>query len=190
MKNCFCCNSISGPQITTKFCTCHDSNTSKATRRCKVAKQRYRARHISLPDSLVQVKLSINLYNVNHIHWLLQDSPNWHWWNYASLAPKYVHFMPKSITQPLFTIFHWTLFGHKHLYLLVWYKTKFGSQNFGYQLWCLFGDICNVFKNMLNLGLIIIFYLIKYCGWGIPHNWYMSFWKLGGLPTLVAFPEN
>ena len=25
---------------------------------------------------------------------------------------------------------------------------------------------------------------MKYCGWGIPHNWDMSFWKIGGLPTL------
>ena len=32
--------------------------------------------------------------------------------------------------------------------------------------------------------------VIKYCGWGIPHNWDMSFGNFGGLPTLVAFPEN
>ena len=38
----------------------------------------------------------------------------------------------------------------------VWYKTKIGSQNFGYQLWCLFCNICNVFKNMFNMSLIII----------------------------------
>ena len=30
----------------------------------------------------------------------------------------------------------------------------------------------------------------KYCGWGIPHNWDISFGNFGGLPTLVAFPEN
>ena len=30
----------------------------------------------------------------------------------------------------------------------------------------------------------------KYCGWGIPHNWDMNFGKIGGLPTLVAFPEK
>ena len=40
--------------------------------------------------------------------------------------------------------------------LSVWYKTKFGSQNFGYQLWCLFGNICNVFKNMFNVPLMIM----------------------------------
>ena len=40
--------------------------------------------------------------------------------------------------------------------LSVWYKTKFGSQNFGYQLWCLFCNRCNVFKNMINVGLIIM----------------------------------
>ena len=32
--------------------------------------------------------------------------------------------------------------------------------------------------------------VIKYRGWGVPHNWDMSFGKFGGLPTLVAFPEN
>ena len=37
----------------------------------------------------------------------------------------------------------------------VWYKTKVGSQNFGYQLWCLFCNICNVFKSMFNVPLII-----------------------------------
>ena len=42
--------------------------------------------------------------------------------------------------------FHWT----------VWYKTKFGSQNFGYQLWCLFCNICIFFKNMFNVPLIIM----------------------------------
>ena len=30
----------------------------------------------------------------------------------------------------------------------------------------------------------------KYCGWEISHNCDMSFGKFGGLPTLVAFPEN
>ena len=38
----------------------------------------------------------------------------------------------------------------------VWYKTKFGCRNFGYQLWCLFCNISNVFKNMFNVGLIIM----------------------------------
>ena len=32
--------------------------------------------------------------------------------------------------------------------------------------------------------------VIKYCGWGIPHHWNMSFGNFGGLPTLVAFPES
>ena len=41
-------------------------------------------------------------------------------------------------------------------FLAVWYKTKFGSQNCAYQLWCLFCNICNVFKNMFNVPLIIM----------------------------------
>ena len=44
--------------------------------------------------------------------------------------------------------------------LAVWYKTKFGSQNFGYQLLCLFLNICNVFKNMFNLGLMKMWWSI------------------------------
>ena len=32
--------------------------------------------------------------------------------------------------------------------------------------------------------------LIKYSGWGIPHNIDMTFVKFGGLPTVVAFSEN
>ena len=40
--------------------------------------------------------------------------------------------------------------------LAVWYKTKFGSQNFGYQIWWLFCNTCNVFKNMFNMSLIIM----------------------------------
>ena len=52
-------------------------------------------------------------------------------------------------------------------------KTKFGSQNFGYQLWCLFCNISNVLKNMFNVGLIIMWW--KYCDRGIPHNWDTSF---------------
>ena len=35
----------------------------------------------------------------------------------------------------------------------VWYKTEFGSQNFGYQLFC---NMSNVFENMFNVGLIIM----------------------------------
>ena len=42
-----------------------------------------------------------------------------------------------------------------HIYT-IWYKTKFGSQNFGCQLWRLFCNICNVFKKMFNVGLIIM----------------------------------
>ena len=71
----------------------------------------------------------------------------------------------------------------------VWYKTKFGSQNFGYQLWCLFViHVCVMFSKYVQCGSNNN--VIKYCGWGIPHNWDMSFGKFGGLPTLVAFPEN
>ena len=55
-----------------------------------------------------------------------------------------------------------TLWWHTYINYLVLcassvrYKTKFGSQNFGYQLWCLFCNISNVLKNMFNVGLIIM----------------------------------
>ena len=66
----------------------------------------------------------------------------------------------------------------------VWYKTKFGCQNFGYQIWCLFCYIYNVFKNMFNMSLMIMW-------WNIMVQWFpMSFEKFGGLPTVVAFGEN
>ena len=32
--------------------------------------------------------------------------------------------------------------------------------------------------------------VIKYYGSEIPYDWDVSFGKFGGLPTLVAFPEN
>ena len=46
--------------------------------------------------------------------------------------------------------------GHLNETLAVWYKTKFGSQNFGYQIWCLLCYIYNVFKNMFHMSLMII----------------------------------
>ena len=39
-----------------------------------------------------------------------------------------------------------------HSILAVWYKTKFGSQNIGYQLWFLFCNILNIFINIFNVG--------------------------------------
>ena len=38
----------------------------------------------------------------------------------------------------------------------VWYKTKFGSQILATNFWCLLCNICNVFKNVFNVGLMII----------------------------------
>ena len=46
---------------------------------------------------------------------------------------------------------HWS-----QVHSAVWYKTKFGSQNFGYQIWWLFCNTCNVLKNMFNMSLIIM----------------------------------
>ena len=41
----------------------------------------------------------------------------------------------------------------------VWYKTKFGSQNFGYQIWCLFCYIYNVLKNMFNMSQMMMWFM-------------------------------
>ena len=48
-------------------------------------------------------------------------------------------------------------------------------------IYVMFSEICSmwVYNNV-----------IKYCGWGILHDWDMSFGKFWGLPTVVAFPEN
>ena len=64
----------------------------------------------------------------------------------------------------------------------------FCSQNFCYHLWCLFCNVCRCFQKYVQWGSYNN--VIKYWGWGIPHNWDISFGKFGGLPTLVAFPEN
>ena len=54
----------------------------------------------------------------------------------------------------------------------VWYKTKFSSQMFGYQLWCLFCNtmynyIYNVFNNMFNVGLMVMWQSIVAAGFPI-----------------------
>ena len=71
--------------------------------------------------------------------------------------------------------------------LSVWYKTKFGSQNLATKLG-VFLVIYVMFKKYVQCGSNND--VIKYCVWGIPHNWDMIFEKFGGLPTLVAFQEN
>ena len=73
-------------------------------------------------------------------------------------------------------------------YCTVWYKTKFGSRNFDYQIWCLFGYIYNVFQNYVQYESndnVIIYY-----GSVTPHDWDVSFKKNEGLPIVVAFWEN
>ena len=74
--------------------------------------------------------------------------------------------------------------------LSVWYKNKVGSQDLSYQLWCLFCNtcMCKVFENIFNMSLMIMWWNIVVQV--IPHNWYMSFGKFGGLPTVVACREN
>ena len=52
-------------------------------------------------------------------------------------------------TSAQFIIIYWLMIW------AVWYKTKFGSQNFGCQPCCLFCNISNVFKNMFCVGLIM-----------------------------------
>ena len=86
-------------------------------------------------------------------------------------------------------------------YWTVWYKNIDGSQNFGYQIWCLFCNICNVLKNMFNLWTTFIGshltkeptaipVLTKWWNWelmsdfGSEHqSWWTKFW----LPTLVLY---
>ena len=61
-----------------------------------------------------------------------------HWRFHWGLFPK----VPVNSIPSLVQIMIWRRPGASHYlnqwWLAVWYKTKFGSQNFGYQLWCLF----------------------------------------------------
>ena len=79
------------------------------------------------------------------------------------LAPDgpFVGTMNLAIREYLITQFQCVpLYSYGHYicisYSTVWYKTKFGSQNFGYQLGCLFCNISNVLKNMFSVGLITV----------------------------------
>ena len=70
----------------------------------------------------------------------------------------------------------------------VWYKTKFGSQNFWLPNWGSFLlYIYNVKKYVQYESNDDV---IKYYGSVIPHDWDVSFEKIGGLRTVVAFWEN
>ena len=51
---------------------------------------------------------------------------------------------------------------------------------------CLFCNICTVFKNMFNVGLIIMWSSIVVEGFPTTEIWALE----NGLPTLVAFTEN
>ena len=56
--------------------------------------------------------------------------------------------------------------------LPVWYKTRFDSKNFGYQIWWVFYIyIYNALKNMFDMSNNVI----KYRGSVITHDWYIRF---------------
>ena len=66
--------------------------------------------------------------------------------------------------------------GHRST---ICYKTKFGSQNFGYQIWSIFCNTQNVFKNMFNMSLMVMWWNIM-VQW-FPHDWDAGFEKFEGL---------
>ena len=70
----------------------------------------------------------------------------------------------------------------------VWYKAKFGSQNFGHQFGVFFAIYIWCFKKYVQYESNDN--VIKYYGSVIPHDWDVNFEKFGGLPTVVAFWEN
>ena len=68
----------------------------------------------------------------------------------------------------------------------VWYKTRFGSQIFGYQIWCLFCYIYNVFENMFNMSLMIMWWNIMVQRFPMTEMWALK--DLEGYQlTVVAF---
>ena len=71
---------------------------------------------------------------------------------------------------------------------IVWYKSKFGSQNFGYQIWWLFLLYMYCFQKYVQYQSNNN--VIKHYNAVIPHDWDMRFEKFRGLPTVVAFWEN
>ena len=118
-------------------------------------------------------------------------APNITWTNVDLSSVKFYGIYLSTTSQEMFdTSITKMRLKMTHLNLPVWYKTKFGSQNFGYQLWCLFCNISNLwcFKKYVQCGSNNN--VIKYCDWGIPHNWNISLGKFGGLRNLVPFPEN
>ena len=84
---------------------------------------------------------------------------------------------------------HWSSGKYSLVQNQIWYM-YFGSLSLAtkYQLWCLLYDICNVFKNMFNVALIMM--------WQSTVLWLWDFlqlrhelWKFRGLPNLVAFQK-
>ena len=76
-----------------------------------------------------------------------------HWVIIDSLSPGRCGSNFKSI---LFNLLYRRVALTTKLLSAVWYKTKFGSQNVGYQLWFLFCNMWNIFTNMFNVGLKIM----------------------------------
>ena len=102
-----------------------------------------------------------------------------------------LHIMRIKIrAKSIFTKFGF--WSHNFLFncpLAVWYKTKFGSQNFGYQIWSLFllyivqcFQKCVQYESNDNV--------MKYYDSVITHDRDVNFAKFGGLPSVVAFWEN
>ena len=63
----------------------------------------------------------------------------------------------------------------------IWYP------KFGYQLWCLLYDICNIFKNIFNVALIMMWQSIVVVGFPTTELWALE--NLEGYQYLVIFQK-
>ena len=91
-----------------------------------------------------------------------------------------------KITRPV-AAFKSLRFALQSLQSTVWYKTKFGSQNFGYQHWGLFANLCNV-SEYVQCGSNNN--VTRYCGWGIPEQPRYELWKIWRATNFVSFSRK
>ena len=89
-----------------------------------------------------------------HVYFVIWKESDCEWQGSVwDTLPSHGETLDAGVTLYFTKLLFWVIFSATWT---VWYKTKFGSQNFGYQLWYLFCNINDVFKNMFNVGLIMM----------------------------------
>ena len=123
--------------------------------------------YLRADSRFVPIQWETSLQNNTISHWLganlesaLYLPPHGGWCGTRSAGPIPLQFPCRINIQCLHSKCNYSELpntsGGTNPRVAIWYKTKFGSQNFGYQIRCLFCNACNVFKNMFNISLIIM----------------------------------